>query len=476
MPRSGLVKPSWRSSTTFILAVVVIGQTSDLSIYGITLPILPFVLRDRLHYEPEKIQYRVSVLLATFSLANLLFALPAGWITDWTVTRRPPYLAGLVVLIAATMLFMLSEKFWLLLISRILQGMSAAIVNAAGLAMVVDTVGSNNLGKTLGSIRSFVTIGELGAPPLGGFLYALTGIYGVLGACVALIVVDLIMRVLVVEKKFALNGGLSKLNEPVLDQSETDHEALLGDSDGIFASSGHAPLLGPVDPAKVGAATGLAGHFPILVCFSSPRLLAALFLAFVQALILGSYDATLPIEVSEEFGFSSLQAGAMFLPALIPGLFVAPLAGAAVDKYGTRFVAVSGYILCALCLALLRVPAMDLVSRERNILLFCGILVLNGICLAIIATPGVVESQNVVESFVKKSPEVFGPSGPYGQLFGWTGLVFNTGLTVGPLLAGSLRNAFGYGNMYAVMAGIAALAAVVAFSFMGERDSQAEQA
>jgi Major Facilitator Superfamily len=143
----------WRSHPFFILLTVAVGRFSDIFLYGMVVPVLPYLLRDRLGLPEGDIQIDAFVLLAAFSAASLVFALPAGWLVDWTATRRYPYLIGLIALTAATILFAVADTFVLLFVSRVLQGLSAALVSAAGLAMVIDTTGSRNLGKTLGTVR-----------------------------------------------------------------------------------------------------------------------------------------------------------------------------------------------------------------------------------------------------------------------------------------------------------------------------------
>jgi MFS family permease len=142
----------WRAHPIFILLTVAIGQFSDIFLYGMVLPVLPYLLRDRLGLPLITIQSHVSVLLAAFSAASLVFAVPAGWMVDWMATRQRPYLIGIIALTAATILFATAENFSLLFVSRVLQGLSAAVVSAAGLAMVIDTMGCKNLGKTLGTV------------------------------------------------------------------------------------------------------------------------------------------------------------------------------------------------------------------------------------------------------------------------------------------------------------------------------------
>lgn len=50
-----------------------------------------------------------------------------------------------------------------LVVARMLQGVSGAIVWTVGLAMALDTVGSERLDVVVGGIFSFISMGELAA-------------------------------------------------------------------------------------------------------------------------------------------------------------------------------------------------------------------------------------------------------------------------------------------------------------------------
>lgn len=63
------------------------------------------------------------------------------------MSRQTPLLLGLPVMAASTALLGASESVWVLLVSRILQGFSAAIVWTVGLALTVDTVGKDELAQ-----------------------------------------------------------------------------------------------------------------------------------------------------------------------------------------------------------------------------------------------------------------------------------------------------------------------------------------
>ena len=144
----------WRSSTLFIVSTVGIGLFTDLFLYGLVVPILPFILRDRIQLQDDQIQSHVSALLAAYAGASVLFSLPAGIIADRLPTRQLPFLTGLTALLLATLLLFLGQNVAVLVVARVLQGISAAVVWTIGLALVLDTVGPANLGKTIGSVRS----------------------------------------------------------------------------------------------------------------------------------------------------------------------------------------------------------------------------------------------------------------------------------------------------------------------------------
>lgn len=142
----------WRSHTLYIVATVGIGLFTDLFLYGLVVPILPYLLQDRIGTPQDQIQNNVSGLLVAYAGSSVVFSPLAGVIADKTSSRQAPYLGGLTALIAATIMFFLGQSLPVLIIARILQGASSAFVWTVGLALCIDTVGPENLGKTIGSV------------------------------------------------------------------------------------------------------------------------------------------------------------------------------------------------------------------------------------------------------------------------------------------------------------------------------------
>lgn len=311
-------------------------------------------------------------------------------------------------------------------------------------------------------IFSFISVGELAAPVLGGVLYKKAGDAGVFGLGGAILIIDFIMRLLVIEKKsaarysenLAIHVSAHRTNdkddEEEVSRPASEEQPLLGTEKGEYE----------VPPGQ----HRWVQKFPFSYRLRDPGLLTAFLVAFVQATLLGSFDATVPIEAQELFDFGSPNSGLLSIALDIPYLILGPIAGWAVDRYGTKPAAVIGFTYVVQVLILLRLPHRGAMSQ---IVLYCAILALCGIGLAIIGSPSIVEASQVVQKYDKANPGFFGAKGPYAQLYGFNSMVCSAGLTVGPLLSGGLRHRIGYGNMNLAVAGLALITAILSFIYVG---------
>ncbi|KAL9121496.1 MAG: hypothetical protein Q9187_001941, partial [Circinaria calcarea] len=321
----------------------------------------------------------------------------------------------------------LGQSIAVLVVSRILQGMSAAVVWTIGLALLLDTVGSEKLGLVIGSIFGLISIGELAAPVLGGVVYAKAGYGGVFGMGFGLVGLDFLMRVLVIEKKTA---KLYSLESRVDVDGDTADGHAPGEERETGRSDSHAHALQP--PSSPSSCPKEESQWrirasqprwlrrlPILYCLSSPRLLVAQLAALLQATLLSTFDATLPIEAGALFGFGALQAGLLFVPLVAPYLLLGPVFGWLVDRHGTKPAAVWGFLWLIPPLILLRVPHGGEGGgggSSTQIALFSVILGLVGVGLAAIGAPSIVEASSVCEAYFRHNPAFFGGERPYAQL------------------------------------------------------------
>ncbi|EAT84101.2 hypothetical protein SNOG_08933 [Parastagonospora nodorum SN15] len=436
-PPKGL---KWRSNTYFIVFTVGMGAFTDLFLYGLIVPILPFMLKDRVNIPDSEIQSTVSNLLAIYAAASVAASPIAGILADkFSKTRQLPFVLGLLMLVCATILLAVGQSVAVLALARFLQGASGGVVWTIGLAIIIETVGQENLGKTMGTVFSFISVASLFSPICGGALYAKTGYQGVFGAGIGLVVVDFILRMLMVEKKVA---------------AKYDSHSPRGHEEEASGDTEQSPLLPDTLTAhkryKLGRpANRITRALPILLLSCDPGLVTAIWVAFMQAFLLGSFDATVPLVASEQFGFNSLKAGLLFLPLGGADFLLGPVFGYCVDRYDSSLT--------------------EPLSNIRHIALYAGLLGANGVGLAIINSPSIVEAGNIVEKYRQANEDTF-VEAPYAQLYGINSMVFSAGLTLGPLLAGHLREKIGYGNMNATLAGICGLTAVLAGAYMGRKE------
>ena len=118
------------------------------------------MLQDRVGVPEEQVQSLVSGLLAAYAAASVVFSPLAGLLADKVSSRQAPFLAGLLALLASTILLFLGRTVPILILARVLQGISAGFVWTIGLALCLETVGPENLGKTIGSVHSILLKGN----------------------------------------------------------------------------------------------------------------------------------------------------------------------------------------------------------------------------------------------------------------------------------------------------------------------------
>lgn len=303
---------------------------------------------------------------------------------------------------------------------------------------------------------------------MGGVIYKQAGYTGVFGLGFAIIAVDFIMRILIIEKKTA--AQYNDHEEEAHEDTEEPNDTEAGHND-----SEEDPLIPKEEEDNYKVPPGQSRairSFPILYCLKDPRLLVALLLAFVQATLLATFDATIPTEAQQLFSFDSLKAGLLFIALVLPYLVLGPVAGLAVDRYGPKPAATIGFGYLVPVLILLRLVRA---GGKTQIIIYCVLLSLCGLGMGVIGSPSIVEASYVVQQYAKTNPEFFGANGPYAQLYAINSMVFSFGLAVGPLVSGSLREAVGYGNMNIVIAALCLITSVLSFVYIGGKPKMLRQ-
>ena len=320
------------------------------------------------------------MFLVIFGVFQVLGGPIAGWWADHSRSNRAPFLAGLLCAFAATALFMVATSMAVLVAARVMQGVSAAIVNTLGLALLADTVDRDQLGFWMGLALSGMTLGILVGPPLAAVVYQRIGYIWVFAVALIVIAIDMVLRLVIVEKKTASEWSQEESdadvqkkrnsalpNRSVMDADKGEecvskpHDALSS----VNAETGNGFTGNTVNGQSPNEATPLFGkpspqskysfrrHLPAsIILLTSPQIAAAVYGVLVNATLVTSFDATLPIFVSRTFHWNAERAGAILLALTVVPL-VGFIPGALADRYGPSNVALVGFALSTVCILLM---------------------------------------------------------------------------------------------------------------------------
>lgn len=172
----------------------------------------------------------------------------------------------------------------------------------------------------MGYVAMSMSVSVLVGPLLGGVVYDKAGYYAVFTMAFGLIGVDIVLRVLLVEKKIAKQWDMEPSETEFPEPSE-DEKLPVPATEEPAISTTQQPVapegLLTVAPGERSSGT----KHPILLLLTSRRLLAACYTTLSYAILMTAWDAVLPLRVHDLFGWSSLGAGLIFLPLILPSTY-----------------------------------------------------------------------------------------------------------------------------------------------------------
>lgn len=474
-------KPPWllkfRSSEVFITSTVSLAVFTDMFLYGVIVPVIPFAIQERSGVQEGRVQYWVSVLIAVYAAALLFFSPICGLLADrYTTSRRTPLLLGLVALLGATAMLNVGSSTGILIAGRLLQGTSAAVVWVVGLALLADTIPQERLAQAMGYVGIGMSVGILIAPLLGGVVYDRAGYNAVYGMSYALIGIDIVLRLLLVEKKVAARWSdeVTAETENIAVQNEIAGESGESHAKNSTADPEKAVISEPAQEQPRGENVTIRGKKrlrdrlpPVLSLLYSRRLLAALFGSIIQAAVMTAFDSVLTIHVANTFRWGATAAALLFLPIVIPS-FLAPLFGWLSDRFGGRYLVAIGFL--GTCPPLVCLRFVDQ-NTTRDKVLICVLLAIIGLFLAMTYPALMAEISGVVEAKEKKmlanGEAGYGKGGAYAQAYALFNVAFAAGCMIGPLLAGFIVQEKGWPTMGWVLGLLTAVTAVPSFLWLG---------
>ncbi|KAJ5690051.1 MFS transporter [Penicillium macrosclerotiorum] len=435
----------WRSSPFFIIGTVCVALFIEIFLYGFLVPILPYMLENRLHVDPSQTQRFTSISLALHGLMSAFGGPLIGHFADKAADRRTPLLVALVGCIIGTAMVACGTSLVVFFTGRVLQGISGSGAWIVGLATAADTVGQDRVGTIMGIIMSFVNAGMIVGPMVSGLILETAGYWLTWTVPVVILIIDIVARLLMIEIP---RDTTSKATD---DAAETD--SLLSQAD---------------TPTK----ESLAPNFWRIMLGNS-RVITVLLITIWGPCLGTTLNATLPLYVQETFGWGPSRTGLLFFLIAAPGLLISALAGWLRDRIGTRLPATTALIFQGGCLVLLgfagNVHFKWSSAENRGQALYISAIIILGMVRPFLSGIGPVELTSIVKIKEEQSPGVFGPRGGYSRVFSIVEVAATTGMTIGPLISGCLVERFGYAMMNWSFSLSSVLFAVLAFIFLGSK-------
>jgi MFS family permease len=427
-----------------------------------------------------------TVLLACYAGASLIICPIAGYLTSYFNSRRIPFVIALLALVASTLLLCMASSIAILVLGRLLQGAASAVTWTAGLTLVVDTVGTGNVGSAMGFCSLGMNLALLSSPLVGGLLMEQSGYYAVFTPAFGLLCLDLIWRLAIIERDVAAQWTNSRSenyrvltygNAQWTNSRSEDYWVLTYGNDGtprispalarIEIPDLECQFLGEDTDVRVlmhGARPStnqdfnglLRNLYPWTSILRDHRFQVAFGANIVQITLLSSLDPVLPIFVHRVFSWGPRGAGLIFIPVVIPSL-LGVYAGRLTDKYGPKWLVTAGFTAASPLFFLLRLITRDEIGQ---IILLCTLLTLLSVALAFVGAPLMAEITLALEAQERSCPGLFGPKGAMAQAYALYSVSLFGGILIGTLWGGLLEKAAGWKMMtfsFGILGGLMAI-------------------
>lgn len=154
----------------FQLGVVCIAGFVVWAGFGAILPYLPVFLQEQAHASMRIIGY----VSAAYYVGTFVFSAPLGRLSD-AIGRKPVIICGVALYAVASGLFVSTTNPWWFILFRLLEGIGAAAVTPAGMALVADLSTEESRSRAYGWFTTAQFGGLVAGPLLAVPLYNLGG-------------------------------------------------------------------------------------------------------------------------------------------------------------------------------------------------------------------------------------------------------------------------------------------------------------
>lgn len=179
-------------------------------------------------------------------------------------------------------------------------------------------------------------------PPVGGLLYDRLGYRSPFIFSAIWTMVDLIGRLLVIERKDAVKWGydpaLVTVNSSVEEASPAVIETTIAEVPELTTDKPESPTPSPAHSPAEHKPAPISLLAVVVKLLHSPRALMALILSVVFGAVWTAQETGLPLHLQAVWGLQSGKVGLVLLAGVVPTLVSSPLAGWYADVKGTEWV------------------------------------------------------------------------------------------------------------------------------------------
>ncbi|PVG02161.1 MFS general substrate transporter [Serendipita vermifera] len=414
----------FRSSVGFVTAVVLLSIFVDLFVYALIIPVIPFRLEELGYKSPAAL---TGWLMFAFSFGLIVATPPLAYFSERYWSRRAPLIVAILLLVGSQAMFMEARVYWLMVLARVIQGVSSATVWVVSFALLCDTVPENKLPRQLGIVMSGLTLGFLIGPPIGGVMNEKLGYRSPFILSMGVCVLDLAGRLFVIEREVASKWA----REMSADEGSQD-----------------------TTPNETRERSQLSPLRVVIKLGRSKRAFIALVNTFIYGIILTMLEPTLPLRLQALYGYTSLKVGIIYLTAAVPSLISTPLAGFLIEKLGLEWIVVLS-LTCS-------IPFWVLIGIKGSVAFLVTSLAFAFFFLGAVTTP-------ITVDLAEAAREVEGLG--YAHTFGAFNLAYSISSAIGPVIGGQLYSHVkqGWEVITYLSTGLIVLATLAAFYGAGSR-------
>ncbi len=288
-------------------------------------------------------------IVTGYALSFAALMLVGGKLAD-AYGRRLIFIIGIAVFTAASLWCGLADSGNMLIAARIVQGAGAALMNPATLSIIAATFAPKERGMAIGIWAGTAALALAIGPLVGGLLTEHLSWHWIFFVNIPVGIVAIAASLLLIQE--SKDETHESLDLPGLATSALGLFAL---TYGLIEANTYGWTSARIVGSFVLAVVSLASFVQIerrrrspmldLTLFRSSTYVGANVAMLLVALAMFGVFFFVSLYMQNVLGYSAVQAGAAFLPMTVLIILVAPFAGKASDKYGSRWLMTIGMVL-----------------------------------------------------------------------------------------------------------------------------------